>query len=69
MFAYGWHPKKVLDNGGIDNPVNLERLYSRLGTEGCIGMGEVGLDYSLADGPPKLTQKLALEKLLPFAKR
>ena len=66
LFAYGWHPKQLLNGTGVNDPVNWERLNSRLGTEGCVALGEVGLDYSRPQ-PSRQLQKANLPKLLRLA--
>ena len=68
MYAYGWHPKRLEEAGGIKNEVNWERLESRLGTRNCVALGEIGLDYT--QGSPRRGLQLeALPRLLEIGDR
>jgi TatD family hydrolase len=63
VYAYGWHPKKLLEGRGIDDEEYWEHLDTLLGTTACVAMGEIGLDYS-PQSPDERIQKMMLAKLL-----
>ena len=63
LFSYGWHPKQLLSGIGVTSRGNWEELSTLLGSEGCVSLGEVGLDYT-KDTPTKELQQATLVKLL-----
>ena len=64
-FAYGWHPK---DLDGHDDEYVLEMVDTLCGTQRCVALGEVGLDYTVSKPTPS-RQKKMLRELLLIARR